>query len=229
MGKTVWCEDSGSGYEFWKLIFRGIDKDITVESKKNISELVKAVKKLENTVNNYYIIADYAIDNPDVLRELNRLKSYSEGKENIKVLHFHSFEYILLSMDFLIDWIYALDDDLKEKRQEYIDYRRTFLDIDLYNNADNLEELKSLENGLECSNSEQIAAKLLSKLTKNTGFETDKKKLGVCFKDSCCGYAERTQEDLCGLDNNRKTIEEKIEVYIENSMIKSEFQKVGLL
>ena len=46
MGKYVWCEDTGSGYEFWKKLFETLDSDITVQTKNNNSELRKAAEKL---------------------------------------------------------------------------------------------------------------------------------------------------------------------------------------
>ena len=74
---------------------------------------------------------DYVVDNTDVMREINRLKKEVGERQNIKVLYLHSFEYILLSLDFLIDWIYAQEDSFREKRKDYINDRILFLDIDL--------------------------------------------------------------------------------------------------
>ena len=45
MVKYVWCEDKGSGFDFWKAVFASIDNEIIVETKKNNSELIKAVSK----------------------------------------------------------------------------------------------------------------------------------------------------------------------------------------
>ncbi len=35
----VWCEDSRSGFQFWKEIFAAIDKDIQVQSKCILSNM----------------------------------------------------------------------------------------------------------------------------------------------------------------------------------------------
>ncbi|MBR1763892.1 MAG: hypothetical protein IJ746_00685 [Ruminococcus sp.] len=80
MGYYVLCEDSGSGYQFWKKLFESLYPDFTLETKKNNSQLSKAVERIEDDGNIYYILIDSAVDNPDVLRELARLKKYMAGK-----------------------------------------------------------------------------------------------------------------------------------------------------
>ena len=52
MSKTfLWIEDKKdkSGYTFWKVFMEQLFPDVIVESKRNNSELVKAVKSLEDT------------------------------------------------------------------------------------------------------------------------------------------------------------------------------------
>ncbi|WP_026523828.1 hypothetical protein [Butyrivibrio sp. MB2005] len=65
MSRFVWCEDTGSGFDFWKYLFGAIHSDIQVESKGNNSELRKAVGKIENVDNTYYILIDNAVDNQE--------------------------------------------------------------------------------------------------------------------------------------------------------------------
>ena len=89
MNTYVWCEDSKSGYEFWKRVFETLYKDYTVESKKNNSELCKAVSKLAEDENKYYILMDNAIDNPDVLREAQRLYIALKDKKNVFAVKIH--------------------------------------------------------------------------------------------------------------------------------------------
>ena len=58
-----------------------------------------------------------AYDNPDVLREVNAISRAIEGKNNVKLIKFHSFEFVLLSFDLLDSWVFAEQDELKEKRR----------------------------------------------------------------------------------------------------------------
>ena len=54
----LWLEDrqGKAGYTFWKILMQQISPDVIVESKKNNSELVKAVRQLEDNRNQYIII-----------------------------------------------------------------------------------------------------------------------------------------------------------------------------
>ena len=66
MPKTfLWIEDrkGKSGYIFWKVLMQHLFPDITVESKTNNSELVKAVKSLSDEENKYIIVLDNSFDN----------------------------------------------------------------------------------------------------------------------------------------------------------------------
>lgn len=82
-------------------------------------------------------------------------------------------------------------------------------------------------NGKE-HNIEQLSAKILFDLTRNTGFEVSKGKIGECWIKSCCEWEERQEDDICGLDLNRLTLCEKMKkIYLETSL-KAEFQSAGL-
>ena len=56
----LWLEDRNgkSGYIFCQTFMKQLCPEIVVESKKNNSELVKAVKGLEDTENRYIIVFD---------------------------------------------------------------------------------------------------------------------------------------------------------------------------
>ena len=97
MSKYLWCEDSGSGYQFWHTLCRYLYPDITVESKKNNSRLRAAVGQIEDDGNEYYILMDAAADNPDVLRENQAMRKNAAGKANVHLILIHSFEFVLLS------------------------------------------------------------------------------------------------------------------------------------
>ena len=77
MSKYVWCEDSASGFEFWKNIFKVINPEFTVQTKRNNTELRKAASRIEADGNEYYILIDSSVDNHDVVREVKKLKEYN--------------------------------------------------------------------------------------------------------------------------------------------------------
>lgn len=74
----LWIEDrkGKASYLFWNSLLKQICPDVEVESKKNSSELVKAVKNLENTDNRYVILLDNSFDNLHVIMEQKLLKQY---------------------------------------------------------------------------------------------------------------------------------------------------------
>jgi hypothetical protein len=230
MERYVWCEDSGSGLQFWENIFSIIDDSIHVQSKGNNTRLRQASEKIYDDGNLYFIIIDCALDNPDVLRELKQLHNGIKGKKNVKVINIPSFEYALLSFEYLENWIFAETDALKEKRSVFLTARRSFVDIQ-ENGGDSmrLSELKGNLMLADNINTEQLSAKLLYSITRNTGFETDKGYLGKCFYLNCCDWEERQQDDICGLDDNRKNKKEKMNDIVKYSILKQEFQRVGLL
>lgn len=67
-----------------------------VESKKNNSELVKAVRALQDTENKYIIVFDNSFDNLQIVMEKKRLKQYVNERDNVFVIDIICFEYILL-------------------------------------------------------------------------------------------------------------------------------------
>ena len=69
LSKYIWCEDSKSGYQFWKALFKEVYPDYTIESKRSNSNLSRSVAQINDDGNTYFIMLDTAIDNPDVLRE----------------------------------------------------------------------------------------------------------------------------------------------------------------
>lgn len=57
--------------------------EIIVESKKNNSELVKAVRALHGTENKYIIVFDNFFDNLQIVMEQKRLKQYANEQNNV--------------------------------------------------------------------------------------------------------------------------------------------------
>ena len=225
----IWCEDSASAFLFWQAIFETLHPEIRVESKHGNVKLRKAAEGISEDGNTYYILMDQAVDNPDVLREVNALNKAVSGKSNVRIIKIHSFEFALLSFQLLEQWIFAEEDELKEKRQNLLRAREIFIDMVLNGgDADKQAELKRLMAPSKELNTEQLAAKLLEKITRNTGFETCKKKLGFCFVHSCCDWKERPADDICGLDEAHLTSAEKRKTLVELSILKDAFVKVGL-
>ena len=202
MSTYVWCEDSGSGYAFWNTVFKIMYPEFIVETKNSNTRLNKAIRQISDDNNLYYVIVDTVLDNQDVLRELERLKRSIIGKNNIKVIKIHSFEFSLLSFEFLEKWVFAENDDLKEQRKDKLEAREKLVKlISDGGTADELSLFKSVYQYQSKMNTEKIVAKLLTEITRNTGFETNKKQVGFCFVNSCCEWDDRQENDLCGLDD----------------------------
>ena len=105
-----------ASYKFWNCLFHQLCPDVVVESKKNNSELVKAVNKLDDTDNRYVIVFDNSFDNPQVAMEQKLLKQYADKKKNVVLIDIICFEYMLLEFKNLLSWIYAPDDEFLKKR-----------------------------------------------------------------------------------------------------------------
>ncbi len=229
MSKFLWCEDSGSGYQFWCTLCKSLYPDITVESKKNNSRLRRAAEEIQDDENEYYILMDKALDNPDVIRENQRLLKKTENKDNVHVILIHPFELALLSFSFLEQWVFAEQDALQEQRQDLL--RMCALFVKFNTEAEEPASLvyyKEIYRKYPGKNTEQIAAKLLFEITRNTGFETDKGTLGPCFVVDCCDWQERQSNDICGLEHNKISAHAKAEQLVEYSIIKQAFEGVGL-
>lgn len=122
----LWIEDrkGKAGYRFWENFMKHLCPEMIVESKKNNSELVKAVKALQDTENKYIIVFDNSFDNLQIVMEQKRLKKYVNERDNVFLIDIICFEYILLEFKGLIDWIYAPKDEFLEKRAGAIAARK---------------------------------------------------------------------------------------------------------
>ena len=65
----LWIEDGKdkAGFVFWHTLMGQICPEIIVESKNNNSELVKAVRSLQDTENRYIVVFDNSFDNIIIL------------------------------------------------------------------------------------------------------------------------------------------------------------------
>lgn len=78
----LWLEDreGKSGYIFWQTLMEQLCPQIVVERKENNSELVKAVKALEDAENRYIVVFDNSFDNLQAVMEQKLLRKYADIK-----------------------------------------------------------------------------------------------------------------------------------------------------
>ena len=228
----LWIEDrkGKSSYVFWETFMREICPEVIVESKMNNRELVKAVKGLADKENRYIIAFDNSFDNVQISMEQKRLKQEAALRDNVFALNLICFEYTLLEFDNLIGWIYAKDDEFLDKRASVILAREKLVET-LKSGEFNykaLQEVMEYDKNLDDHNIEQISAKLLFDLTRNTGFEVSKGTIGECWIKSCCEWIERQADDICGLDENRLSVADKLKSIYSGTSLCREFSNIGL-
>ncbi len=233
MSKTfLWIEDrkDKSSYIFWQKLMEQLYPEIVVESKKNNSELVKAVRALEDTDNRYIIVFDNSFDNLQVAMEQKLLKEYANLKDNVLLLNIICFEYLLLEFKDLISWIYAPDDEFLEKRATVIEAREKLVNtIETGKlNYKDIREIVEYSKYFGNYNIEQLSAKILFDLTRNTGFEVSKGHIGECWIKSCCEWENRMEDDICGLDKSRPQLFNKMKHIYEGTCLIKQFKNIGL-
>ena len=150
--------------------------------------------------------------------------------KNVILLDIICFEYILLEFDKLIKWIYAPDDEFLVKRIKAIRARELLVKSIQSETFDykTIQEIIKYDNHLDNHNIEQLSAKLLFDLTRNTGFEVSKGMIGKCWIDSCCNWHEREENDICGLDENKLSIADKMKCICIGTSLKYKFSKMGM-
>lgn len=228
----LWIEDrkNKSGYIFWQTLLGQLCPEIVLESKQNNSELVKAVKALEDSENRYIVVFDNSFDNLQVTMEQKMLRKYAGDKENVVLMDIICFEYILLEFKELIEWIYAPDDEFLVKREKAITAReklvKTIQSGEI--NYKDIREIIEYNENVDNYNVEQLSARILFDLTRNTGFEVSKGSVGECWIKSCCEWEERMPDDICGLDVSRLPVKEKMKRICEGTSLLKQFQNMGL-
>ena len=162
--------------------------------------------------------------------ELKLLKKFVDERDNVVLMDLICFEFILLEFNDLIKWIYASDDEFLEKRAVDIDARKKFVDSVAGGklNYKDIREIIMYDCILENHNVEQVAARMLFSLTRNTGFEVSKGKIGDCWIKSCCEWTGREENDVCGLDGQRLSVYQKMKCIYEGTSLKNQFLKAGL-
>lgn len=232
MKTYLWIEDSEekSSYIFWRTFVEQLCPEITVESKKNNSELVKAVQALEDHENKYVIVFDNSFDNLQVIMEQKLLRKYAKAKNNVLLLDIICFEYILLEFKDLIEWIYSSDDEFLTKRKNAIAAREKLVKTIQNGELDykDIREIIEYNENINNYNIEQLSAKILFDLTRNTGFEVSKSNIGECWIKSCCEWEQRMPNDICGLDAGRLQLKEKMHHIYKGTSLFVQFQNIGL-
>ena len=232
MKTYLWIEDrkDKSSYIFWQTFMGQLCPEIVVESKKNNSELVKAIKALEDSENRYIVLFDNSFDNLQVVMERKLLRKYAKTKNNVLLIDIICFEYILLEFKDLIQWIYASDDEFLTKRKNVIVAReklvKTIQNGEL--NYKDIREIVEYNENVDNYNIEQLSAKILFDLTRNTGFEVSKGNIGECWIKSCCEWEQRMSDDICGLDADRLQLKEKMLNIYKGTSLLTQFQNIGL-
>lgn len=232
MKTYLWIEDrkNKSGYIFWQTILGQLCPEIVLESKQNNSELVKAVKALEDSENRYIVVFDNSFDNLQVAMEQKMLRKYAGDKENVILMDIICFEYILLEFKELIEWIYAPDDEFLVKRKKAITAREKLVKT-IQNGEINYKDIREIieyNENVDNYNVEQLSAGILFDLTRNTGFEVSKGSVGECWIKSCCEWEERMPDDICGLDVSRLPVKEKMKRICKGTSLLKQFQNMGL-
>ena len=228
----LWIEDrvGKASYKFWTTFMHEMCPDVIVESKVNNRELVKAVRGLTDKENRYIIALDNSFDNVQICMEQKILKEAADKRDNVFLLDIICFEYTLLEFDKLIDWIYAPEDEFREKRAGAIAAREKLVQIISSNdmNYKAIQEILDYDSNLHNHNIEQLSAKLLFDLTRNTGFEVSKSNLGECWRQSCCEWPERQEDDICGLDETRLILKDKMKGIYLGTSLQRKFKNIGL-
>lgn len=158
------------------------------------------------------------------------LKQYADKKENVALMDIICFEYILLEFRNIVAWIYAPDDEFLKKRAGAVSAREKLLSS-IENGIKDYKDIKEIvayDEHIAEHNIEQLSAKLLFDLTRNTGFEISKGKIGDCWIKSCCEWHARKEDDICGLDHSRLSMYDKMKSIYEGTCLKEQFHEAGL-
>ncbi len=136
----------------------------------------------------------------------------------------------MLEFNKLIDWIYAPNDEFLVKRKKAIYAREKLVETLKLDEVDykKVKEIIEYDVKIEEHNIEQLSAKLLFDLTRNTGFEVSKGEIGECWIKSCCEWRNRQDNDICGLDCSRLSVTDKMKEIYRGTSLKREFSNVGL-
>lgn len=91
-----------------------------------------------------------------------------------------------------------------------------------------IREIMDYDSSLQNHNIEQLSAKLLFDITRNTGFEVSKGDLGECWRLDCCEWTDRQEDDICGLDTNRLSLSDKMKCIYYKTSLRRNFESIDL-
>lgn len=52
--------------------------------------------------------------------------------------------------------------------------------------------------------------------------------LGECWRQNCCEWADRQEDDICGLDQTKLSLNEKMKYIYLGTSLHREFENIGL-
>ena len=146
-----------------------------------------------------------------------------------KLKNEHFIEYLFFKC-YNWKWIYASEDEFLTRRRNEIVAReklvKTIQKGEL--NYKNIREILEYNKNVDNYNIEQLSARILFDLTRNTGFEVSKSNIGECWIKSCCEWEQRMPDDICGLDTSRLQHKEKMQHICKKTSLLKKFQNIGL-
>lgn len=238
-------EDSGSGRKFWELIcenlFNGIAKVADIPGVSNdgvgFGNLMQYILNIKDIDNVYIVILDNPVDTNDdehIFTEF--IESLNEkNMPNIKIMPFISFEWMFLSLDFFMDWVYEKDDYFYKLRKEFVKCRQDLVNLNANAELFRYRELESMQFLMQKhpkrKTFEKLCKALLLEITKNTGFEVRDgyDKLGQCWYINCCDYENKQDDDVCGLSSVYPSGRLKLYQILENSGLEDRLSDTGLV
>lgn len=197
--------------------------------------IVNAIRNLNDYDTYYVLVFDYAFDNFSVTDDFEIITGVIEdrGLDNVKILNIISFEWILLTFDFLEDWVNR--QNIYQCPQRELDVRYNLLHIINYEDARNYASKNIIKKYLDSLNIkhsysiENLCSHPIKKITQYTDFTVDKKaktskgieKLGHCWSCDCCINFVNCGIGLSSL--------EKARCIFENSCLRQELDKINCL
>ena len=223
--KSLWTEDTGAGFHFWKLVSQlFFDNELVIESKESNQGILDALSDLKvKGDDEYYIAFDYVVDNQDIRNKYRMLKSIAEksgGK--IIVLDMICFEYLILAFDKIVAWTGTGKTDKIKIREEVLSA--------IENHRINLSKIKD-ENtlqflaGFKRYSTERVMKSLVGEFTQNEKWSVTGSRMGECWYKDCC-----VSEHLDSLRCGKPEVEggsEKMRKLIQSEEVKKVLQIVN--
>jgi len=163
--------------------------------------------------------------------EQKMLRQYADKKDNVLVMDIICFEYLLLEFKDLISWIWCTGWWVLNKTKKSNNGEKKILSVWLQLLRIDYKDIKEIidyNEAVDSYNIEQLSAKILFDLTRNTGFEVSKRSIGACWVNSCCEWQNRMEDDICGLDNRRLSVNEKMKQIYQETCLVTQLQNIGL-